>query len=174
MTPDVWIVIGILSLFYVFAIFYLKKDAFNGKRGTILVSLALLSLGVLFLYITFSFPSEEGVGPATVPRLWIGLLLILNVYLIFRVIKGIEDVDQSAGDPFKTLKFIVLMIVYIGFLNVLGYFIDTFLFLIIAPLMLYYKRVINLVIISCLWLVFVYYTFMMMLHIPIPMGIFVK
>ncbi len=174
MTIDVWIVIGILSLFYVFAIFYLRKDSFDGKRGTILVSLALLSLSVLFLYMTFSFPSEEGVGPATVPRLWIGLLLILNIYLIVRVIKGIEDIDQNEGDPLKTLKFIILMIIYIGSLNILGYFIDTFLFLIIAPFMLYYKRIINLVIISCLWLVFVYYTFMMMLHIPIPMGIFVK
>ncbi len=168
------IVLIVLGILYIGSIFYLRRPYFNGKRGTILVSLALLFLAFLFLYVTFSFPSEEGVGPATVPRLWIGLLIILNIYLIYRVIKGIEDEDKEEGKPQNALKFVVLMIVYIGVLNILGYFISTFLFLIIAPLMLYYKRIINLILIALAWMVFVYYVFITMLHIPIPMGIFIK
>ncbi len=174
MTTGTFVVLGILGIFYIGSIFYLKKPAFNGKRGTVLVSLFLLCLSFLFLYLTFFFPEEEGVGPATVPRLWIGLLIILNIFLIYRVIKGVEEPDEEKGDPCKTLKFVVLMGIYIGLLNYIGYFLDTFLFLIIAPLMLYYKKIVNLLLISCVWLVFVYYVFIQTLHIPIPLGIFFR
>ncbi len=166
--------LGVLSIFYISAVLYLRRPFFNKKRGTILVSLFLLSLSLLFLYITFSFPEEEGVGPATVPRLWIGLLILFNIFLIYRVVRGIEGPDEETGDPWKTLKFIVLMTVYIGLLDIIGYFIDTFLFLIIAPLMLYYKRIVNLIAISVIWVVFVYYVFVQTLHIPIPLGFFAK
>ncbi len=169
-----YVVLGILGVLYIMAILYLRDPKFNKKRGTILVSLFLLFLSFLFLYLTFFFPIEEGVGPATVPRLWIGLLIILNVFLIYRVLKGIEEPDSGEGDPVKTIKFIVLMALYIGLLDLVGYFIDTFLFLIIAPLMLYYKRMVNLVVISGIWLVFVYYVFIQTLHIPIPLGIFAR
>lgn len=168
------IVAGILAILYVGIIFYIRRSPLRDRSGTILVSIALLFLSILFFYMTFSFPIEEGVGPATVPRLWISFLMILNVYLIYRAVKGIEGPDQEEGDPKKTLKFVILMILYIGLLDILGYFIDTFLFLVISPLMLYYKKIVNLILISVIWLVFVYYVFMRTLHIPIPLGIFSK
>ena len=108
--------------------FIISKTKRREYLGRILIPIAFIELSTIFFLITIGFPHKGEVGPSTVPRLWIAVLIALNLYLLIRGIMGKEEKDPETGRVDTVLLFVVLVILYLIAIQILGYFISSFIF----------------------------------------------
>lgn len=105
------------------------------------LGLLILFCGYLF-FLTFSFPVnilERSGGAGLFPR------LVLTFLMIFLIIRIIQIVSQKQKSPFvftemfqgTRLFYLIALVVYVGALKILGYFICTTLFLAVMINVLY-------------------------------------
>jgi putative tricarboxylic transport membrane protein len=144
-----------------------KKDYF----GEILVPCSLIAFSMVFLAITFSFPSEEA-GPSAVPLLWIFWTIVLCVAILWKVLRGKAKPDPESG----RLAFLILvMVVLIGYyftIQIIGYFLSSFLFLVLLMHIMAFKKKLIIYVVAVCWVVFSYTVFYRLLYIQLPLGYF--
>ena len=105
----------------------------TGKKeylGNILLPCALIALSVLFFAITFSFPKED-VGPDAIPHLWIFWTVLLSLAVLYQVKRGTIKPDPELGRIGFLMIIIGLMVAYYFTMQIVGYFLSTFLYLVI-------------------------------------------
>jgi len=127
-------------------------------------------LSVIFFVISFSFPSNEKVGPSVIPRLWIFVLIPLNLITLINIFRNKEAVDHSDEQQKTVYQFIGLLIIYLISIYYIGYFISSFIFLFMGIYMLGYRKYRTMLIISAGWLIFSYFIFYKLLFVPLPVG----
>ncbi len=162
---------------------------FVGKRyygphadvGEIIIPFVLLSLALVLLGASLLFPHSGKVGAAAIPRLWILFLAPVCAVLLFQAFcsltaEGDQDKRPTATTAAISLihtpvaRFIVLMTIYVPCVWLLGYFVSTFLFLVVAMMLLGERRVGRVTGIATGWLVFSYIVFARVLFVPLPVG----
>ena len=107
---------SVLVLINLTAAFFLARSRHRKQIGEIMIPFFLISLCLLFLLVTFVFPPSSNVGPAVVPRLWVAVLVPLNLFLAIQAlvrkpaVEVLGDVivgscDASAGgEPHETVR----------------------------------------------------------------------
>lgn len=139
--------------------------------GEILVPCTMIALSILFLAITFSFPVGQA-GPSAVPRLWIFWLCVLSSGILWQIFKGKETQAVKSGRLGFLLFVTLLLIAYYFAIQTIGYFISTFVFLVLLMHVLSYKRKLIIISVASGWILFSYVVFYKLLYIQLPLGYF--
>jgi hypothetical protein len=149
--------------------------------GEVIIPVALLALGMVLLGASLLFPHSGEVGAAAIPQLWIWFLMPMCAVLLlqaFRTVTANVDRDTNPAATMATVSlihapvapFVVLMLVYVPSVWLLGYYVSTFFFLVVAMLSLGERRVTRVLGIATTWLVFSYVVFARVLFVPLPVG----
>jgi hypothetical protein len=142
-----------------------KKDYF----GEILVPSTLIAFSMVFLAITFSFPSEEA-GPAAVPLLWIFWTIVLCAAILWQVLSGKAKPDPASGRLGFLLLVTVVLIGYYFAIQTIGYFLSSFLFLVLLMHIMAFKKKLIIYVVAVCWVVFYYAVFYRLLYIQLTLG----
>ncbi len=141
------------------------------------VSLVLFAIALLYLIYAYQIPSfpYTVVDADVIPKVLGYLLLILSVFLFF--IKDEESEEQKArrNIPKKEVGMLLgvggLIILYIIFLEILGFVLVTALFIFLCSRFLGYKNYLANVLVSIILPVSLYLMFTQLLRISLPSGI---
>lgn len=141
------------------------------KKYDKILTIALLLLEVFYFILIKQLPEKAARYPYFVLGLLFSLTLILAVNAFF-IKSNAEDED---GEKFKDIKigqflFIILAsIVYIVFIEIIGFFTTTVVYLLVVMLGL--KNSIKWSIVtSILFPIFIYFVFVAFLRVPVPKG----
>jgi len=137
------------------------------------MSLFLIFFCGLFYYLSFSF-TEEARG---FPHFMIFFLFLFSLSLFvntfFSKEKQTKDTDTSDnGIDIKRLFYVAaLTIIYIVLINKVGFYFTTILYLFYSMYYLGIKNVKLLLLITGIFIIFLYVGFTLFLELPIPEGI---
>lgn len=166
--------LNFLVLFFVIIFmivgFFVNRSPRRKYLSRIMLPIFFIMLSIIFFIISFSFPSNEKVGPSIIPRLWIFILIPLNIYLLFNILRQKKEIVQERGNTKIVFGFIGLLIIYLISIFYIGYFISSFIFLLVGIYMLGYRKYLTMLLISAGWLLFSYLIFYKLLYVPLPMG----
>jgi len=137
--------------------------------GNILLPCSLIALALIFFAITFSFPMEEA-GPAVVPYLWVFWTVLLCSVILWQVFRNTAAPDPEPGRFVFLALVIGLLIAYYFAIQYIGFFLSSFLFIVVVMHVLAYERKRTIYIIAVGWVVFSYVVFYRVLYIQLPLG----
>ncbi|MBN1670124.1 MAG: tripartite tricarboxylate transporter TctB family protein [Kiritimatiellae bacterium] len=140
------------------------------RLGRAVVPLLLLSISAVFAFSTAAFPAHDRVGPAVVPRLWIGVLVPVSLGLLVQALRGRPVRAAREVRPRLAPAFAGLLCLYLAGLYLVGYFVSSFLALPAAMRLLGYRRWRIMAAVSAAWLCGAYLVFYRLLHVPLPVG----
>jgi putative tricarboxylic transport membrane protein len=136
-----------------------------------------VSLGIFILLWTLGFPTldKDHPGPALFPRILAALFIFFGGIVFYRGWKdgkGEAESEEEASLPqnyFNPIFVLILVGIYIGLSQVLGFYITStlVLFLMMLKLQVPYLRSI---LISVLLTLFVNFMFSKLLRVPLPIG----
>ncbi|MCP4194446.1 MAG: hypothetical protein GY768_27885 [Planctomycetaceae bacterium] len=145
---------------------------FTGKSarlGYILIPSFTLSIAVLFFTAAMRFPRTDDVGAAAVPQLWSVLIVPFALLLIFQTVRNHDRITESKRIDL-VWKFAALLAAYMAIMIYTGYYLGSFVFLLVAMWMLGLNRFRLALGVTLAWLVFAYLAFARMLYVPLPIG----
>jgi putative tricarboxylic transport membrane protein len=129
---------------------------------------------VVFLFrITGEFPVGKlsaGVGPASAPRMWLSLTLLLSLLLAFREWHR-KDIRPRDGQPLRVVYFILLLASYIYLLPRVGYLLLTPVFLLAGIYPLGHRRHLTIWMVTLGFTFLAWGAFQKILHVPLPTGV---
>ncbi len=160
----------ILVMIWLSASYGVYKSTYAPIFGRVMVIGFFLVVCILFLVQSLNFPSSSDVGPAAVPRLWIFMLIPLNLLLLFKTFRNVAEVSDSGPRVDIVLNFIGFLLVYLLLMQVLGYFLSTFGFILVSLYYLGYRKWRNSLIIAFGWILFSYLIFYKTLYVALPLG----
>lgn len=139
--------------------------------GNLLLPLIVLALVAISFVQTLDFPQPgQDVGPAGVPYLWMLFAAFFCVMLI-----GQAALKKMPPDPIPgRIGFVILfagwLAVYLVAIQSVGYYLSTFVFLIVSMYILTYRNYAVMLAVTVIWLVFAYVVFGQLLFIQLPEG----
>jgi hypothetical protein len=175
---------------------FFKRPGFSGEG---VLGMFFVGLGAAFYNLALLFPKGKlsaSTGPAAAPLMWAFLImlfaLVLSVKNLARAFKkspdragacpepeagqssgtGISGSDISGSGVRLVLIYCAAMLMYIYLLNITGYFIATAIFMPPAIYSLGFKKKKIIVITTCAYLFFAWFTFIKALGVPLPTGLF--
>ncbi len=160
----------ILLLVWLSGSYGVYRSNYSDILGRFMIIGFFLVVSILFLVQSMNFPTSSAVGPAAVPRLWITMLIPLNILLMIKTFRKKDGVAESGPRVDIVLSFIGFLIVYLFVMQVFGYFLSTFAFIIVGLYYLGYRNWRNTIIIASSWILFSYVVFYKTLYVPLPLG----
>jgi small-conductance mechanosensitive channel len=165
-----WLTIGVLAVLVGLGI-AVRFSRMRPYLGNILLPSCLVVLSLLFWVFTFDFP-EEAAGPAVIPRLYIFLILVLSGVILIQIFRGKEEAVPKLERKSLLVSVIAILICYFLVMPLMGYFLSTFLFMVLLLHMLSYRRKRFIFLIAGGWVIFSYFLFYKLLYIQLPLGVF--
>jgi len=161
----------ILSLFAALAVTGVLVYRSGRKQylGNILVLCSMIAFALVLFAITFSFPMEEA-GPAVVPYLWVFWTILLCSVILWQLFRGTGKPDPESGRLLFLASVISLLIAYYFAIGFIGYFLSSFLFLVIVMHLLAYPKKRTIYFVAGGWVLFSYVVFYRALYIQLPLG----
>lgn len=160
----------ILVIIWISCSYVVYRSQYVAILGRFMMIGFFLIVSILFLIQSMNFPSSSAVGPAAVPRLWIALLIPLNLLLLFKTFSNRAELSDAGPRVDIVLSFVGFLIVYLFVMQVAGYFLSTFAFIIVGLYYLGYRNRRNTIIIAAVWILFSYIVFYKTLYVPLPLG----
>ncbi len=161
----------LLSFLFVYLIFRRKNIKINGTISILTISVIL---AISFYYISSFFPAPRTglfVGAATIPKVWSIFLLIASLIGLISYPKNHKNEITKKGENVKSVvQLAFLILAYISLISFIGFFISTGLFLIASMLIMKYNKYIILFLITAVVLLFMYFVFIKILMVPLPIG----
>jgi putative tricarboxylic transport membrane protein len=150
------------------------------KRAWQIMCLAFLAVAIITIVSSFAYSYKDrlGPGPGFFP-VWLSLITGgLSLALFAQVTWG-RKAPFTAGSPFPeeragTIRIFIILAALVGsvaFLDLLGFRITLFLFLIFLPLALGMRNWVIVLIFSLLGSFGVFHLFYYWLKVPLPMGV---
>ncbi len=150
------------------------------KRAWQMMCLAFVAAAIVTLVSSFGYPYNDrlGPGPGFFP-IWLSLITGgLSLALFFQVTWG-RKAPYSPGSPLPgdragTIRIFIILAALIGslaFLDLLGFRITLFLFLMFLPLALGMRNWVMVPIFSLLGSFGIFHVFYYWLKVPLPMGV---
>jgi len=166
----VWLTIGVLAILAGLgtAIHFSRMRPY---LGNILLPACLIVLSVVFWVFTYDFPQDVA-GAAVIPRLYLFLTFVLSGILLLQIFRGKEKpLPRLERKGFLALTMAFLM-AYFLVMPWMGYFLSTFLFIVVMMHTLAYRRKGLIWLIAGGWVIFSYFLFYKLLFIQLPLGVF--
>ena len=167
--PLLLLTIGLIVILTVFGIF-LYRSSVSHILGRVMVIGFFLIISIVLYLQTLTFPTNSEVGPAVVPRLWILMIIPLSLLLLYRTFKRQEKVETNGPRIDIVFMFIGFLVVYLLLMNYIGYFISTFLFIVVGMIYLGYRNHKVTLIVATIWILFSYIIFYKILFVSLPLG----
>lgn len=144
------------------------------KKYDKILTIALLLLEVFYFVLIKQLPEKA----ARYPYFVLGLLFFLTMILAINAFFIKAKTEEEDSEKFKDVKigqflFIIFAsVAYIIFIEIIGFFTTTFIYLLVVMLGL--KNSIKWSIItSILFPIFIYFVFVTFLRVPVPKGILI-
>ncbi len=138
--------------------------------GELWIPAILLGVSAIFWGMSGMFSSNDS-GPRLIPRLYIVILVSLNLAVLGQIAWKKISIDVQAVRYKALLKPVGIFIAYIILIDIVGYFVSTFLFLITIMYSLSYRNHIAIWLTASGWLCVSYAVFYKVLYIQLPLGI---
>ncbi|MBC8158595.1 MAG: tripartite tricarboxylate transporter TctB family protein [Rhodospirillales bacterium] len=138
--------------------------------GNLLIPIVLLALIAVYFFETLEYPAQEDVGPAAVPYLWMVFTIGFCVFLAIRAFRGKGKPDPVPGRIGFVALSVVWLSLYLFAIQTVGYFVSTFVFLVVSTYALTYRKLWVIFALATSWMVFSYFIFFKLLYIPLPIG----
>ncbi len=165
-----WLSIGVISILAGLGV-AVHASRMRPYLGNILLPSCLIVLSLVFWVFTLDFPQEIA-GAAVIPRLYLFLILVLSGILLLQIFRGKEKaVPGLERKGFLSLTMAVLIVYFLA-MPWMGYFLSTFLFIVLMMNMLSYKKRGRIWLIAGGWVIFSYFLFYKLLYIQLPLGLF--
>lgn len=136
------------------------------------LSIFMLFIAGIYYYFIIQLPPKAG----SYPRFVLGLLLL------FTIILGVKSFISKKHDdkknlfqgilPKQFLFIVITCLIYTAVLNIFGFFISTFIYLIVVMMGLKIK-IKNACLVSCSFCAIIYLVFVIFLKVPVPSGILI-
>jgi putative tricarboxylic transport membrane protein len=139
--------------------------------GNILIPSFLIILALVFLFLTFGFRDQEA-GPAVIPRLYIAVILVLTGIILLQVFRGQEKLVPKLDRKGFLVLLMAIFIAYFLAMPYIGYFLSTFLFIVVMLHILGYRKKVRIWFIAAGWILLSYVLFYKLLYIQLPLGVF--
>jgi putative tricarboxylic transport membrane protein len=166
-------VLAVGSLIVIFGIgIWVRHSGMRQHLGNILIPCSLIAVSLAFLVLTFGFPSQEEAGPALIPRLWIYMILVLSGIILGQILRGKDEVAPKIERPGLLVLVMAALIGYFVAMPFMGYFLSTFLFIVLLLNVLSYRKKLLLYLIAGGWCLVSYLVFYKLLYIQLPLGFF--
>jgi len=171
-----FIILLIVLLFLFFVIFFfVHRSSRRAYTGRIMIPVFFIELALLFGIMALGFPKKgDAVGAGIVPLIWIIGILGLSIFLLIRGIWRHEDEDPPWGRVSSVGIMIALILLYLLFMQFIGYSLSTLIFLVSAMMYLSYRNWKVMIAISAGWILFSYIAFYKLLYVPLPRGILIE
>lgn len=142
-------------------------------EGDFYVLVVLTLIGLVFFLMTWSYTRSAALFPRAVAL----IVFILSLYSLLGRLKSwtrgegkkktTQDV-KATGMPWY-VSFLA-MLVYFVLIDVVGFIAATFLFLILLPLAMGYKKFFVITVVAVVFAAAISYSFGTFLHVPLPEG----
>lgn len=165
---------GILIIGAALGFIFYKRGRLSGDTA---IGLLLICLSIYLYFVTQSFPVgklSKTAGPASMPRLLIFSMLIFALWLVIQSIRRVPSLESKPipANFTKVLLLLALMTGYLLIINYFGYFISTFLFLLIGIYLMGYRKHGIIICTVAGFLLIAYFAFLKVLQVPLPRGAF--
>ena len=165
------ILAGVLALFGV--IFYFSDET-RPFLGQLLIAIAILWIGTVFFFITFTFPvprfGSTSTTAASIPRVWYMALVPTVILVILTTIFGKEEPDPKWGNIKLVGIAIGALAVSISLFGIIGYYISSAIFIVFMMWMLGSRKPLELTLMPIGWVAFSYFIFARVLNVRLPIG----
>ena len=143
--------------------------------GQILVLAGAFWVGLMFFFISFSFPLPSPILRAvtsarTIPQVWFLALVPVTVLALIPILRGKEEHDPKWGNVRLVAIILTALIVSVGLFGILGYYVSSALFMITTMWVLGSRNKIELVAVPAGWVLFSYFIFARLLNVRLPIG----
>jgi len=154
-------------------VFY--RSRYRPYLGQILVTSTILTVALLFYLMTFSFQKVHGMGAsrttaATVPRLWVYLMIPSAVVVFMGIFKNKEKPDPPFGRVGLAGTLLLMLVVSIVLYRYIGFYISSALFLFSSMWVMKNRQPLTLILIPAGWVAMCYFLFVRLLWVPLPVG----
>lgn len=167
------IVLGIGSFIVILGIgIWVRHSGMKQRLVNILIPCILIAVSLIFLALTFGFTRQEEAGPALIPRLWIYLIVVLSGIILWQVLRGRDKVAPKIERPGLLVLVMAALIGYFVAMPFLGYFLSTFLFIVLLLNVLSYPKKWLIYVIAGGWCLASYLVFYKLFYIQLPLGFF--
>jgi len=140
----------------------------TGQAG---IAAATLALSFLFLLYALSFPPPTNghhVGPASIPIIWSLVLIIFSVAQITGAF--LNPPENPRGRVGLVLVIAALMILFVGLLPVIGFYLSTLILLTGGIYAMGYRKYSTIGLLTAGTLLFCWFVFAKTLGLPLPAG----
>jgi len=168
--PLVGVIIGLFIVLAIIGLMIYNSGA-SQILGRVMVIGFFLIVSAVFYLQSLIFPVNSVIGAAAIPRLWITVLVPLNLLLLMRTIRRQEEIEGSGSKINLVLAFIGFLVVYLIVMLYIGYFISTFVFVVGSAIYLGYDKLKISLMVAAGWVLFSYIIFYKILFVPLPMGV---
>lgn len=134
-----------------------------------LIPIGFILLALVFWYSGKDLPMDPS-GPMSLPILWGSLLIIVSLLMIGQMIIKRKNTCHTFGNLKKLFQVVIFIILYILGIQWIGYYISSFLFLMVIMIRLSIPRIWIAFTVSLGWLLFSYIVFNKILCILLPVG----
>ncbi len=165
-----WLTIGVLAILVGLGI-AVRISRMRPYLGNILLPVCLIVLSLVFWVFTYEF-REEVAGPAVIPRLYLILIVVLSGILLLQIFRGKEEAVPKLERKGFLFLAMAIFIAYFLVMPWMGYFLSTFLFIVLMMHILSYRRKGLSWLIAGGWVIFSYFLFYKLLYIQLPLGVF--
>ncbi len=156
-----------------------EENMRKNKYSELILGIIIFSLGLFYFLLTNKIPAKDRIDSRFLPYLLSGFLFVLSAIQISRgwefIKSGKVKKDKEESDYLTFIKTLSLIILYIGFLNILGFIISTVIFLFLEFIVLTPSRIkknyILFFFISLVTSFMVYFLFRYGLNLILPRGI---
>jgi putative tricarboxylic transport membrane protein len=170
MNPTVLVIVALIAILAIGM--WVRHSRMRQHLGNILIPCSLIAAALVFLVLTFDLPTQEEAGPELIPRLWIYLILVLSGILFWQALRGTDKAASKIEKPGLVALTMAILIVYFLLMPYIGYFLSTFLFIVLMLHILSYRKKIMIYVIAGGWCVASYLVFYKLLYIQLPLGFF--
>lgn len=136
----------------------------NANRIISIISMFIVSI---FYYNSFSYPDESTIYIKFI----LVILLVLSVLLFVNSKSQNTNFKEKSFSKRMFLAF-ALTIAYVALMPIVGYYISTFIFLVLFMWIYNHKGIVKYLTVGCIFSFFVYFFFQKLLGIWFPTGIF--
>jgi hypothetical protein len=142
--------------------------------GQLLVLASIFWIGLLFFFVSFSFPVPRFAAvtttAATLPRFWFVVLIPVTLIALIPMLKGEETPDPKWGSLRRVSIVFGILVLSIAAFRYIGYYLSSAIFLVVVMWVLDSRNKIELIAIPVGWVIFSHFFFARLLYVRLPIG----